>query len=484
MNELNRGIGSWPARRARGAGDRTALIFQEREYSYIELERRVTALAASWRAFGIGAGDRVAYLGPNHPALLETLFSAGLLGAVFVPLNTRLAPAELTAILADAGASLLVHGSDISSLGFTGRTVEVGPDFEALATEAGGFTPAPVGLDDPCLILYTSGTTGRAKGVVLTHGNLTWNAMNVIVDVDLREGDVALVTGPLFHTAALNVDTLPAILKGGTVVLTGGFDPDETIRLVERYRVCYTGGVPTMHEMLTRSALWENADLTSLRFLFCGGSPVPVELVKRFQDRGIRFQQGYGMTEASPGVLMLAGEHALRKPGSAGIPHFFTDVRLADSEVQVSGPNVSPGYWNAPDAQAASFTPDGWLRTGDIVRFDDEGFGWVVGRVKDMIISGGENIYPAEVETVLIEHPAVADCAVVGVPDPKWGEVPAAFVVPEPGAAPLTESDLLTYLTGRLAKYKVPKTAALVDALPRNASGKLDKPAIKARYLS
>ncbi|MFF1685342.1 MULTISPECIES: long-chain fatty acid--CoA ligase [unclassified Streptomyces] len=483
----NEGLGSWPARRARKTPHRTALIHGGTSVSYAALHERTTRLAHALRSLGVRRGDRVAYLGPNHPSFLEALFAAGLLGAVFVPLNTRLAEPELAFQIRDSGATVLLHAAARTGdlPGVRTAVAADGPAYEDLLAAAPALPiDEQVGPDDVCIIMYTSGTTGRPKGAMLTHGNLTWNAVNVLVDQDLIADEIALVAAPLFHTAGLNMLTLPVLLKGGTCVLVGSFDPAATLELVARHRVTFMFGVPTMFDQLTRQLNWPDADLSSLRMLSCGGSPVPTPLIAAYQDRGLTFLQGYGMTEAAPGTLFLDAEHAVSKAGTAGVPHFFSDVRVArpdltpvepgeTGEVLVRGPHVMPGYWGLPDESAAAFT-DGWFRTGDAARIDTDGYVTVVDRFKDMIISGGENIYPAEVEDALLAHADIAECAVIGVPDEKWGEVGRAVLVAREGRAP-DPDEVLASLSGRLAPYKIPKTAVVVDALPRTASGKLVK---------
>ncbi|MFF7448988.1 MULTISPECIES: long-chain-fatty-acid--CoA ligase [unclassified Streptomyces] len=495
----NEGLGSWPARRARKTPHRTALIHGEQSTDYRTLHARTTRLAHALRARGVRRGDRIAYLGPNHPSYLETLFAAGTLGAVFVPLNTRLAGPEIAYQLTDSGAKALVHGPSHTGLvaGLPGSTdvriyVEVGAAYEdVLASAATEAIDEPVAPDDTCVIMYTSGTTGRPKGAMLTHGNLTWNAVNVLVDTDLIADERALVSAPLFHTAGLNMLTLPVLLKGGACVLVEAFDPAATLDLIERHRITFMFGVPTMFEQVARHPRWADADLSSLRILTCGGSPVPTPLIAAYQERGLTFLQGYGMTEASPGTLFLDAEHALDKAGSAGVPHFFSDVRVvrpdltpADvgetGEVHVRGPHVMPGYWGLPEESAACFA-DGWFRSGDAARVDDDGYVYIVDRIKDMIISGGENVYPAEIEDLLLSHPDIVECAVIGVPDDTWGEVPRAVVVPREGAS-LDTDEVLASLSGRLAKYKIPKSVVLADELPRTASGKLLKSRVRTRY--
>ncbi|MFE7900348.1 long-chain fatty acid--CoA ligase [Streptomyces sp. NPDC057424] len=495
----NEGLGSWPARRARKTPHRTALIHGDTTRTYAGLHDRTTRLAHALRARGVRRGDRIAYLGPNHPSYLETLFAAGTLGAVFVPLNIRLAGPEIAYQLADSGARALVYGPSYAGLvaGLPGSTdvrvyLEAGGEYEAAVAEASGEpVDEPVGADDTCIIMYTSGTTGRPKGAMLTHGNLTWNAINVLIDHDLVADERALVSAPLFHTAGLNMLTLPVLLKGGTCVLVDAFDPDATFDLIERHRITFMFGVPTMFDQVARHPRWPDADLSSLRILTCGGSPVPTPLIVAYQERGLTFLQGYGMTEAAPGTLFLDAEHAVAKAGSAGVPHFFSDVRVVRpdlspvgtgevGEIVVRGPHVMPGYWGLPEETAASFV-DGWFRSGDAAQVDEDGYVHIVDRIKDMIISGGENIYPAEIEDQLLAHPDIVECAVIGVPDDKWGEVPRAVVVPREGAA-LDPDELLASLAGRLAKYKIPKSVVVADELPRTASGKLLKSRVRTRY--
>ncbi|NUR58284.1 MAG: long-chain fatty acid--CoA ligase [Catenulispora sp.] len=493
----NHGIGSWPARRARKTPNRTALIHEDRTTSYAQLDDRVNRLARVLRERGVRRGDRVAYLGPNHPAYLEALFAAGLIGAVFVPLNTRLTVPELRHQLEDSGSTLLLSArcAQVDDLGDAVEVMAVaGAEYEtALAAASPEHVDEPVGAEDLCLIMYTSGTTGRPKGAMLTHGNLTWNCFNVLIDVDLSADEVTLVSAPLFHIAALGMTCLPTLLKGGTVILESGFEPARALQSVERHRITCLFGVPAMYEMLAAEPGWERADLSSLRNLLCGGAPVPARTIRRYLERGLAFVQGYGMTEAAPGVLLLDRRDVHEHAGSAGVPQFFTDVRLVGStggapvgvgepgEVLVSGPNVTPGYWQRPQETQEAFHDGTWFRSGDIATVDAEGYVRLVDRVKDMIISGGENVYPAEVEDALLEHPDVAECAVFGVPDDKWGEVGRAVVVLKAGCAP-DGAALLAHLDGRLARYKIPKSVVFAESLPRSGTGKLLKAPLREAY--
>lgn len=508
----NQGLGSWTARRARKSPRATAVIHRDRGYDYQELHERSLGRAAQLSAAGLGRGDRVAYLGPNHPAYLETLFAAGLLGAVFVPLNTRLTTAELAYCLADSASTLLVHTDEFAQpADAAARAASQEADHRvglvrASEIEAGSAElDEPVGLDDPCMILYTSGTTGRPKGAVLTHGNLVWNAINVVVDTDLAHDEVTLVSAPLFHTASLGMTCLPTLLKGGTVVLEEAFDEHRALELIARHRVTLLFGVPAMYQRLADAPGFAATDLSSIRTLMCGGAPVPRTLIDRYLARGLGFIQGYGLTEASPGTLLLDAEHAVSKAGSAGVPHFFTDVRLFSldapgpdgasgpegaatapgetGELRVSGPNVMAGYWGRPRETAGTLV-EGWLRTGDLAVADQDGYVRIVDRLKDLIISGGENISPAEVEEVLFRHPAVADCAVIGVPDERWGEVGRAVVVARGGVRPGDElaAALLEFAASHLAGYKVPKSVVFVESVPRSGAGKALKSVLREQH--
>jgi fatty-acyl-CoA synthase len=480
--------------------------------TYAQLDDRVTRLARGLRGLGVRRGDRVAYLGPNHPAFLETLFAAGTLGAILVPLNTRLAVPELAGHLSGSLPRVLIHGPaqaaavaelragpgvpDVVALPGSPGPADRGHGYEELlAGGANGAIDEPVGLDDPFLIMYTSGTTGGAKGATLTHGNITWNALNVVVDADFRQDEVALVVAPLFHTAALNMLCLPALLKGGAVLIEPGFEPGRALELIGRHRVTSLFGVPAIYDAMAAHPAWAAADLSSLRMLLCGGAPVPDATIRTYTGRGLAFIQGYGMTEAAPGALLLDAAHVQAKAGSAGVPHFFTEVRVArpdlseaapgeTGEILVAGPNVMRGYWNQPEATAAALdsgTEEPWLRSGDAGIADADGYVFVVDRIKDMIISGGENVYPAEVENALREHPAVADCGVIGVPDARWGEVGRAVVVLRPGAQ-ASEDELLGFLDGRIARYKIPRSVRYAGELPRTGTGKILKKQLRETH--
>ncbi|MEU0881405.1 long-chain fatty acid--CoA ligase [Lentzea sp. NPDC005914] len=472
----NAGLGSWPHRRARMAPKREAFTYNGVSTTYGELAVRTTKLAHQLQELGVRQGDRVAYLGPNHPSFAETMFAAHQLGAVFVPLNFRLSPAEITYQLADCGARVLIHAP--SHQAEHERAVSLSGYEDWLAGGSEEPLDVPVGIDEPALILYTSGTTGRPKGAVLSHANLLWNTFNLMIGVDVATDDVALVAAPLFHVAALTQTLLPTFIKGGHSVIVPRWDVDECLDVLQGYGVTWMFGVSTMYADLAASPRWATADLSSLRVLLCGGASVPDAVIHAYQERDLVFCQGYGLTETAPGASFLEAADSVRKAGSAGTPVFFGDLRLSElGEIEVQGPNVTPGYWNDPVATAAAFTEDGWFRTGDIGRLDD-GHLYVVDRLKDMFISGGENVYPAEVENAITSHPDVAEVAVVGVPDARWGEVGRAFVRPRSGAV-VDVAGLREFLLSRLAKYKIPVHVELVAELPRTGSGKVLKPALR-----
>jgi fatty-acyl-CoA synthase len=505
----NNGVGSWLQRRRAKSGTKAALVSATGTLTYTELADRTDRLANALRGRGVGKGDRVAYLGDNHPSFVETFFACGLVGAIFVPLNTRLAAPEIQFQLQDSGSRILIHAADLgtvaaSAVEGTAVAVRVAVASDGGAQDSAAQLPAgverydevlhpaaatpldeAVTLDDGAMILYTSGTTGRPKGALLTHGNITWNCFNTVVDMDLNRNDVALMISPLFHVASLDMGLLPMLLKGATVVLEARFEPGRVLALVAQHKVTTLNGVPTTFQMLCDHPDWATADLSSLDKLTCGGSAIPRRVLDAYEDRGIGFTSCYGMTETAPGVTMLPAARSRDKAGSAGLPHFFTDIRIADplgglaaegqvGEIQISGPNVIKEYWNRPDATAESYANQQWFRSGDMGYRDGEGFLFVSDRLKDMIISGGENIYPAEVEAVIAELDEVGSVAVIGVEDEKWGEVPRAIVTLREGAS-LTEEQLRAHLDGRLARYKIPKSVVFVDEMPRTASGKIRK---------
>ncbi|MET8088244.1 long-chain fatty acid--CoA ligase [Micromonospora sp. NPDC005237] len=502
------GIGAWLAKRRLKSPDQIAIIHGDRSpMTYRQFADATDRISAVLRERGVGNGDSVAYLGENSPELLQVMFGAAQVGAVFVPVNTRLAAPEIGYVLADCAARVLIHDPDfavpVASAAGSARAPYVIVNGEGTADRPGlahlaraAVTPftdhADTAHEDPAAIVYTSGTTGRAKGAVLTHGNLTWVALNCVVDYDVVSADVALMISPLFHVASLGMGALPVILKGATMVIERGFEPGRALAQIERHGVTMLSGVPTTYQLLADHPAWASTDLSTLTKLTCGGSAVPARILNAYEARGLSFSQGYGMTEAAPGVTALPPTMTRVKQGSVGLPHFFTDVRITDAagavlpagavgEIQVAGPNVFPGYHGLPEATAEAFTADGWFRSGDLGHLDADGYLYISGRLKDMIISGGENIYPLELEQLLTEVDGVTSAAVIGVPDERWGEVPWAIVTVRDGVS-VDTATVRARLDGRIARYKLPKNVVIVDELPRTASGKVRKADLRTRF--
>lgn len=503
----NLGIGRWIARKVERQRGKIAVTYRDERITYEALSDRIDRLAQILAERGVRFGDRVAYLGNNHPTFLETLFATTTLGAIFVPLNTRLAPPEIEYMLEDSGAKVLVFHDDLRDLARAGswstsvthRIVVEGESrngVDAYETMLQSVEPklneVPVSLDDPAILLYTSGTTGHPKGAVITHGNIHWNSFNILIDYGVSQGERVLLISPMFHVASLTNGALAALLQGGTVVLHESFDPARVLETIESESITMLSGVPTTFQMLHEHPQWANTDISSIKRLTCGGSAVPERLMEAFGERGLGFSVGYGMTETSPGATALPADKARDKIGSSGLPHFFTDVKIADEEgntvppetigeIWVKGPNVITEYWRKPEATAKTFV-NGWFRSGDLGYFDEQGYIYISDRLKDMIISGGENIYSAEVEGVIMELNQIAAVALIGVPDEKWGEVPHAYVQLQHGAE-LSPEDIIEHMTGRLAKYKIPKQITFLDELPRTASGKIRKADLRKQLL-
>jgi fatty-acyl-CoA synthase len=501
---FDHGVGFLLTRRAALSPGRTALVFREERWTYAELDRLTNRVAHGLHALGVNAGDRVGFLGLNHPRFFLTLFSAAKLGAIFVPLNFRLTGPELSFIARDAGIHTLVYeeifGSTVEAIRdgapvreyVCGTEREGSRSFDELIHDQRDATPDfPVSFDDVAWIMYTSGTTGRPKGAMLTHGNIIWNNFNASLAFDSSADDTTLVVAPLFHIGGLNVTPMGLFMKGGTVVIEQMFEPGTVLELLEKHHVTTMFGVPAMFLFMAQHPDFPNRDLSSLRLLVVGGAPVPEALIETYGARGIPFAEGYGLTETAPFACFLPAERAREKQGSAGLAPFFTDVKVVDEdgkevadgergEIVVRGPNVMKGYWNRPDATAEVIV-DGWFHTGDIGVRDTDGFFFIVDRKKDMIISGGENVYPAEVEDALYQHPAVKEAAVIGVEHPRWGETVRAVVVVKEGAT-LTEAELIEHTQGRLARYKQPKSVVFTDSLPRNPAGKVIKFELRERF--
>jgi fatty-acyl-CoA synthase len=500
-------LGNWFLQRSRRTPNRRALTFEGKTWTYAELQDRFDRLATALRAGGVCRGDRVAFIGFNQPAFFDVMFAAARLGAIFVPLNFRLTGPELDYIINDAGVHTIVadgtHRPVIQNIRASlpcrhFLSVEGDADgWPSLATFTAKSAPLhegePIAPDEVAVIMYTSGTTGRPKGAMLTHGNIWWNNSMSLLTIDSMESDVTLVVAPLFHIGGLNVTTLAAFQKGAEVILHRGFDPSRWIEDIMKYKVSTAFAVPAMLLAVSQNPAFAGADFGSVRTIICGGAPVPEPLLHLYAKRGMPINQGYGLTETAPMVTFLTSEWGASKLGSAGRPGFFVEVKLVDAdgkfltepgargEVVTRGPNVMKGYWNKPEATAAAIDAAKWFHTGDVGYFDADGFLYICDRVKDMIITGGENVYPAEVEAVLYAHPAIAEVAVLGQPDEKWGEAVVAVAALKPGQS-LTLEALRAWGTERLARYKLPSRLETVEALPRNPAGKVLKFELRKRF--
>lgn len=504
-------VGEWTTRWAERYPHEPCVKCGDVEFTKQEFNIRVNRLAHAFQEAGVRKGDRVAALMANTHVFLEILQALCKLGGIMVPLNFRLAAPELEFILNDSEPVMLVYSPEFLPLvdQLRGKVPSIRKyicemegcaqgdlQYEGWVANRPEEEPTPdaeVTLDDPEFIMYTSGTTGRPKGAVVLHGNIQWNAVNAVGVYSMSSEDVQVVSAPMFHVGGLGVSALPSLYLGCKLVIQRFFDPSDIFRIIEQERVTIMFGIPVMFLFMTQVPEFETADLSSLRFFLAGGSPCPRPLIEAYMKRGVTFAQGYGMTETAPAITVLRTGEALRKLGSCGKPVFHTDVRVVDmqgntlptgetGEVLVKGPNVIREYWRRPEATAESIV-DGWLHTGDMGYFDDEGYLYLIDRKKDMYISGGENVYPAEVEDAIMGLDKVADVGVIGIPDERWGEVGMAIVVPKPGQA-VTEGEVVEFCKGRLAKYKVPKKVIFAEQLPRTATGKILKKELKAQYLS
>ncbi|WP_223639944.1 long-chain fatty acid--CoA ligase [Corallococcus sp. EGB] len=490
-------VHDWLARRALLAPERTALVDSlrgGRRVSWAEWNDSAHRTALLLRGLGVGVGDRVSVLAFNGVETLDLVFACAKLGAVLQPLNWRLGVEELHGLLSDVAPSVVCFGPDFRSQvdalrpRLTTRWIPLAdPLFCSRETLSGDLPSVELEADAPWVLCSTGGSTGLPKSAVLTHGSLTANAVNTVVSWGLSQDDVALLNAPLFHTGGLNVFTLPLVYAGGASVVCRAFDVEQTFGLIHSGSVNLVFGVPTMFIEMQRHPRFDDVDFSRLKLLISGGAPCPAPVFERFFARGIPFRTGYGLTEGGPNNFFLPDSVMRSHAGFVGVPLFHVEARIAGEqrpgdvgELLLRGPHLCAGYWRRPEETARTFV-EGWLHTGDLASRDDRGFFRIEGRAKDLIISGGENIHPSEVESVLAGHPDVAEVAVIGVPDPKWGETPRALVVPRPGASPTLEA-LTAFCADRLARYKRPRTLRLLDALPRTPAGKVDRRALARSY--
>ena len=498
--------------RARLTPDKTALVevATGARYTYAELDARAVAAARVLReTLGLAKGDRFGLLAGNRVEFLDVFFGAPKAGVVLVPLGTRLTPHELEHVVRDSGMRGLVYGGDFAEpvaglrqLVSLEHTVAFDPPSASgdrrWADLVSALPPHPHWRRETCLpeepyaLLYTSGTTGKPKGVIVPSRMVAWNGYNTVACWQLREDDVSPIFTPLYHAGGLGAFLVPIVTIGGTIVLHRRFDAGEVWRTIERERATVVLGVPTIWKLLMEAPEFRTVDLSHVRWFISGGAPLPEYIIEAYQARGVVFKQGYGLTEVGVNCFAMTVEDSVRKKGSIGKPLMFTETRIVDAEgrdvptgevgeLLLWGPHVSRGYWRNPEATTAALDDDGFFHTGDLARKDAEGFHFIAGRKKDMLISGGVNVYPAEIEAELLLHPGVEDAAVASAPDPTWGEVGVAFVVPRPGAS-LDGAELGAHLEKRLARYKIPKDWVFLDALPRTPYGKVVKADLQARY--
>ncbi len=490
--------------RSRLSPNKTAIVevATGQRLSYSELDYRAATCARAWLyGLGLKRGDRIGILSSNRLEYVDAFFAAAKSGVILVPLGTRLTSAELAVIIEDCGLSALLYGAEhAETVGELHQRVDTGrlvsldgdelseslswSDLLALVGD-GDFVPSVCCPDDPLCLLYTSGTTGKPKGVITPHRMVAWNAYNTVACWQLSENDVSPIFTPLYHAGGLGAFLSPIFLAGGTIILHREFDPSEVWKMIVDEGCTVVLGVPTIWKMLADAPEFATADLSHVRWFISGGAPLPRHLVGVFRDRGVVMRQGYGLTEVGVNCFSMTDEEAWVKAGAIGKPLMFTEARVMDpdgkemppddvGELCFRGPHVSAGYWNNPQATAQARDKNGWFHTGDMACRDSDGFYYIAGRAKDMFISGGVNVYPAEIENSLLQHPALSDAAVVGVPHETWGEVGIAFVVPAAEQA-VTAEDLGSFMAGRLARYKIPKQFRVVDELPRTAYGKVVK---------
>jgi fatty-acyl-CoA synthase len=484
----------------------------ERRFSYADLDVRADAMSAWCASIGIGRGDRIALLAQNGVEYFDLQFACARTGAIAVLLNWRLTVVELEYILNDSAPKLLIHDVSFTE---TAQALQKKCGIQTLLcidTSAGAASPrnayeATINAftgkafereslthDDVSTIMYTSGTTGHPKGAMITHGMNFWNCINLGIPAGVALDTVHLSVLPLFHTGGLNCYSNPVLHAGGTVVIMRSFDPGRALEVIgdPAQGITHFFAVPAPYQFMMQHPDFATTDLSRLRAAGVGGAPCALTIMQNWADRGVLLMQGFGMTETSPACIFLDPADAIRKLGSTGKVLMHTEARVVNDEghdcgvneigeLWVAGPNITPGYWNRPDATASSFEGP-WLKTGDAARIDEEGFFYIVDRWKDMYISGGENVYPAEVENVLYQLPQVAEAAVIGVPSERWGETGLAVLVLKPGQT-LEKDAVVGYCSERLARFKVPADIAIIAALPRNATGKVLKRELRLQFV-
>lgn len=491
----------WLEGRARLYPSNRAVIDAETNqcWTFEQMNERAKQLAAYFQQKGIKKGDRVALLSPNHISCLDFLFASVKIGAIFVPLNWRLSKEELSYILNDASPKLVgIHHRFQETSEWMGEkfaTMSIGdPDYLTnLAVEEMVLAVEDIEESTPLAMIYTGGTTGKPKGAILSHRSILWNGLNTILSWNLTEEDVTLTSMPMFHTGGINALVIPVLLAGGTIVITADFNPEEAIDYLIKYDCTIVLFVPTMHHMITKTEKFQQAQFPKMKVFLSGGAPCPHSVYDAYEQKGLKFKEGYGLTEAGPNNFYIHPDEAKRKRGSIGREMLFNEIKIVNEYGEEVGPNevgelILRGnhtfefYWNNETATKEALV-DGWLYTGDLARRDEEGFVYIVGRKKEMIITGGENVYPLEIEHWLASHDGINEVCVVGMPHEKWGEVVTAFLSLHDGVT-LNEEELKEYCSLKLARYKIPKRFFIIDEIPKTHVGKVDKKVLIERYSS
>ncbi|WP_449539387.1 acyl-CoA synthetase [Ferdinandcohnia sp. Marseille-Q9671] len=489
----------WIANRARLSPDSIAVVDGEtgNRFTFHDLNKRSTNIGNYFKSIGIQKGDRVALMSPNDVSYFDFLFACGKIGAIFVPLNWRLSSSEIEYILLDSSPNLIALSSGLEDLirnKETKKKLKVdSEEYHNLASgEIDFFESAEhITENDPLAIIYTGGTTGKPKGVVLSHQSIIWNGLNTILSWNLSAEDVTLTYMPMFHTGGLNALSIPILMMGGKVVIARNFEPTRAIQIINQEECTIVLLVPTMYHMMVNSPTFKDITFPTMHTFLSGGAPCPLEIYQAFEEKGLSFKEGYGLTEAGPNNFYIDPKISRFRRGSVGKAMFFNDVKIVSpegmevepgevGELVIRGKHVFHHYWNNPNATKEAYQ-DGWLYTGDLAKCDKEGYHYIVGRKKEMIISGGENVYPLEVEQCISKHPAINEVAVIGVPHEKWGEMVVA-VVSLKSCQHVSKKEITEFCKSKIGKYKVPKEFIFVKDIPKTHVGKIDKNHLQKTY--
>ena len=496
-------IGDWTGRRALLTPKREAIVdnIQNKRYTFEEMDKRANQVARLLLDSGVQKGDRVGIYSKNRFDFLDILFACGKIGAILTPFNIRLTTPETEYLLKKTNPSIVFYDPNLGIqfgkirpllekqhvVVMGNKMFDTDPDIYSLMTRnsSSAVERPAITMDDPFLIVFTGGTTGLPKGAVLSHRLVFWNSVNTIVSWGLRPDDIQPLLFPLFHTGGINVLLIPFYHLGALSIIMGDFDPEETLRVVESERCTIVIGVPTVFNMISQSSNFKKTNFEHVRLFISGGAPCPVAIMEKYWEKGKILKMGYGLTEVGPNNFYLPDDAVKERPTSVGFPAFHCDMKIVDDdnvtlsdeevgELMLRGPHTFSGYWEEPEESAKVIESDGWVHTGDLVMRDSDGFYYIVGRKKDMFISGGENVFPSEIEDVLYKHPAILEAAVIGVPHEKWGEVGKVFIVLKDGES-LAEDEIRQYMDDKLASYKIPKHYEFRGDLPKSAAGKILK---------